>query len=234
MKTIITYLIALILFASCDQKEHPIIHVSVLADKTDTLISHPELETIKHFFNEKENPYSKFSFKYLTIGNTDYFKGYCLEVEASSMFENTLQRKSTIQKFYKAIDTLLVTESKKQFDFQHSSILTPLIEELNRLSKDTTGKRIVLLYSDLSEASLIYNVYANQNKNSFYEIETVSKKIKGHFEIQDLTDIDLYVLYYPKTTAENKLFRNLCKIYEEIFKEFGLSIHIGIDKQLTP
>jgi len=230
---IISTIIILCLQSSCTTKNDHTTYLTVLADRTDINIQIPEIDAIKKVFDLKINPNQKAEFRFQNIGNTDFNTTYHLGLPSYSVLSNSLQRLSNIRKFYTTIDTLVQKQNRREYNYQSSSIFTPLNKHLKLLSKVTADKKVLLLYSDLTEYSDIFNCYSTSNQQLLFKNnELVYRRFREKRSVSDLHDVELYIIYYPKTNAENRLFQSLCTLYQEIFKDTGLKIHIGLDTSL--
>ena len=221
-------------FSSCNTESKHEVSITVLADRTDSKIPNPELSTIRDMIELEKYPNSKVNFTYLTVGNTDFNQAYSSHLGSSSILDNSLQRKAEVSKFFSFIDTLLHRENSQKYDFKRSSILIPLVEQLGELAQEKSTEKILLLYSDISEASDILNVYTKRDKKLlFTQTKELTDILKNEIEIPPLAGVKLYIIYYPRTVEENRMFGKLCHLYEELFMNSGLEVHIGLDKNLT-
>ncbi len=229
-----TFLILMLLFGSCSSNDSQLIALSVLADRTEPkYIPVPTIEAVWSLCGLNDNSTTGLNFSFQNIGNTDYNTRYVAQLEPYSILGNSLQRQADVKKLQKKIDTLITQQNLKEYDFQNSNIFLPLVKELEVLSSTPATKKVLLLYSDLSEYSDVFNVYeSSERKLLLREHEKVVMQFRSFLNTPDLSGIDLYIIYYPKTPAQNRLFQNLCKVYKEVFNGTGLTIYIGIDKQL--
>ena len=149
---------------------------------------------------------------------------------AVSVLENTHQRASDTKRFYKRLDSLIRYENSQQYVYRNSSVLFPLLEQLQKLKKSTTTNNIILLYSDLAEFSDIYDSYAKRKillKNPLQ----VAEELKSKIHIPTVIQTQLYLIYEPKTKEQNRLFRSWVLIYKELFAKKGIEIKVGLEKQ---
>lgn len=225
----------LILLASCELSEPKVTALTLLVDRTDTIIPKPSMEHIRPMLALDKNPNSRTILNFQNIGNVDYSPIYHLDLTSSSFLENTLQRKSEVSRFYTSVDTLIQKQNTKSYHFQSSSIVVPLCKQLQFLSQSSASSKIIILYSDLGEFSDIYNVYDN---GSYQKLLRDPKKTADHFRsklnIPKCHGIRLYINYYPKTTAQNRLFQSMVTLYRELFKDSGLEIFVGISQKIEP
>jgi len=235
MRTTIAYFLIALLVWSCQNDPAQSITVSVLSDKTDSIIPRPELSHIKPFFDDVRFTNGKRQFLYSSITNTNVNMAYESELIAGSMLDNNLQRQSEVKKFYAQIDILLKREASKSKIYHNSSILIPLVSHLENISRIPTSSKVVLLYSDILEASDLLNVYTYAGQQLLLNSpEKVVDKFKSAITISDLSDVELYIIYYPKDLKDNRLFEQMRKVYMELFKDSGLVIHIGLANTINP
>ncbi len=235
MRITILYFILVVLCWSCKSKEPTSIIVSVLADKTDSLIPSPQVAHIKPFFEDDGTVDGKRIFRFQTITNTNVNTAYKAELKARSVLGNSLQRKADVFGFYRQIDTLLNQKNDFEKQYHNSSIIIPLLEQLKRVNESNANRKILLLYSDIFEASDVFNIYSLKDKRQLlYNRETVIADFRSQFDVPQLDGVELYIIYYPRTMNENRLFDAMSLLYRELFKNSGLKIHIGIDNPLTP
>ncbi|WP_452225599.1 hypothetical protein [Lacinutrix chionoecetis] len=224
---------SLLLFISCEISSPKSVAISVLADRTEDIIPSPSIKDIQSLMDLKAEPNSGVTITFQNIGNVDYSTSYKLELEASSILGNTIERGGAIELFYSRLDSLIIRENKQKYAFQSSNILYPLMMEFNTLSKTTHSEKEVLLYSDLNEFSDVFNVYDYESLIRLQNHPSeVAMLLKSQLDIPDLKGITLYIIYYPKTSEANRLFRNMVQVYRELFKDSGLTIEIGLVKQL--
>lgn len=218
---------------SCSNSPKESITLSVLADKTDSLIPKPRLSHITSFLQDVKYEQGIRNFYFQSITDANVNTSFYATIPEADPFGNSLQRSANIQKFYKQIDTLIATINEEQITYTSSSILKPLLMQLERVHKTNTSHKVVLLYSDLLEASDVFNVYRKHNQQLLITFpEKVSEIVQSQLDIPNLEDVHLYIIYYPTDRLNNRLFEKMILVYKELFKNSGLKIHIGIDNQI--
>lgn len=226
-----TIIITLLFFlASCQDTKTSTTAITILADRTDMDIPKPNYNVIQTLFDLEDNPNNGVVLKFQNIGNTDFNPVQSIEIKEGSLLDNSFQRKFDVTEFYKAIGDLIKKENSKNYSFQKSSILFPLIENLKVL-QEYKGSKILVLYSDLAEFSQVCNSYRLGKLNTVNP-QTVAKEINAKIEIPNLKNTTLYILYYPNTETQNTHFKFMLSVYKELFKASGLEIKIGIDNQI--
>jgi hypothetical protein len=234
MKNNILLLITLVLgIWSCSKTPTASITIAVMADKTDPLIPKPNILHIKSFLKDVKYDEGMRVFRFQTITDSNVNESFGAKLPAKDPFGNSLQYKANIRKFYQRIDTLFATNNKEQHTFKSSSILKPLLAQLDKLQASNTTKKVLLLYSDILEASDVFNVYNERNQQPLLtKPKEVVQHLKSQGKIPQLEGVELYIIYYPTNRMNNRLFEKMTLVYKELFKDSGLKIHIGIDNTI--
>lgn len=235
MRNTIKYLMVALLCVSCNQTPPQSITVSVLADKTDSIIPQPEMEHISHFMDSPVYESGRREFWYSSITNTSVNAQFKAELFASSLMENNLKRNMKTQKFYEGIASHLEHENDISKTYHNSSIIGPLVAHLNKLKQSSSTDKVVLLYSDILEASDLLNVYKTSGYlELLHHPDKVVERFGQNVVIGDLTGVELYIIYYPRNLKDNRLFEQMLLVYRNLFEGSGLSIHVGIYNPLNP
>jgi hypothetical protein len=105
--------------------------------------------------------------------------------------------------------------------------------QLIKVSKAKTSEKVVLLYSDILEASDVFNIYRKANQELLItHPEKVAELLKSEVTVPALDQVTLHIIYYPTNRLNNRLFEKMVLVYKELFKNSGLTIHIGIDNKI--
>ncbi|WP_298508155.1 hypothetical protein [uncultured Kordia sp.] len=230
MKKILIYLYIGFSLVSCKQGAEKSTYISVLADKTSDNMSVPTIQDIYQVLENGKEVTTAVTFSYQIISNTDINKRHTLSLPPYSMFENTLKRKTEVNRFFNAIDTLFHRQQAIQYEYNRSNIFVPLVQQLETLQQSDATEKVVLLYSDLVEYSSLFNGYKNSHTQN---INAIVDLFRSQVLSNSYDGITLYINYYPNTPLENQHFSDFCKIYKAVFKDTGLKIRIGMDKQIS-
>ncbi|WP_301401799.1 hypothetical protein [Polaribacter huanghezhanensis] len=204
-----------------------------MADKTDSLIPSPKSRHINSFFKDLRFSSGKKVFRYLTITDASINEAYQIELPASERLENSLKRKMLKDTFYKQIESLLSVQSEKTRIYDNSSIIKPLITQLQKIQEIGSTRKVLLLYSDILEASDALNVYQEKSQSRLLtNPKDVAKELSSKLVVPKLNDVELYIIYYPNNVHNNRLFEKMTEVYQELFKNSGLKITIGIDNSI--
>lgn len=233
MKNSISLITLVLCIWSCTNSPKESITLSILADKTDSLIPKPKFSHITSFLQDVKYERGIRDFYYQSITDANVNTSFYATIPKADPFGNSLQRKARVGKFYRHIDTFIATVNKEQITYTSSSILKPLLVQLERVQKQTTSQKVVLLYSDLLEASDVFNIYRNRNQQLLITSpEKVVEILQLQLDVPKLENVHLYIIYYPTDRLNNRLFEKMTHVYKAFFKSSGLKIHIGIDNQI--
>ena len=223
-----------LLLISCEISSPKTTAITLLADRTDPVITKPSLNDIHPFLDLKANPNTGVEITLQNIGHVDYNPLYRKHLKGSTLLENALQRQTDIKRFYTALDTMITQANTRIYNYQSSSIIVPLVRQLDILSRSKNTNKIVILYSDLAEFSDFFNIYDYSSHLKLQEQPlTVARLFKSKLSIPKLHTVHLHIIYYPKTTPQNRTFHSMLQVYREVFKESGLNIHVGLDQLLN-
>lgn len=234
MKTTIKYLMAALLLWGCHQAPTRSITVSVLADKTDSIIPKPNIAHIRQFMDIPVYNDGEREFWYGNITHTSINTEFRAELTASSLMENSLKRKMEVENFFGSIASHLEHENGIVKTYHNSSVIKPLVTNLHKIKQSSSSNKTVLLYSDILEASDLLNVYQTKGYlELLHDPDKVVERFRKHVNIGDLSGVDLYIVYYPKDMKDNRLFEQMLTVYRKLFENSGLTIQIGITNPLT-
>ena len=117
-------------------------------------------------------------------------------------------------------------------------VLILLIISFYSCKKESNLSKIGIAISTITVEHTLINPTGKTIKTRFKtpkgfdRIQPKENSFQQYLQNPNYKGIDLYIIHYPKTTHENRVFQSMCKVYKETFKDTGLMIHIGIDKQL--
>jgi len=220
----------LLLLDACEITTPKTTAIAILADRTDTTIPKPSIDDILPLLSLESAPGAGAHIVFQNIGDVDYTPVHPLDLASAGLFDNTLQRKSNITRFVASVDTLLSQQNNKEHDYQRSSILFSVTDHLEKLKESSAQSKHLILYSDLSEFSDLYDSYANRDIIA-NNPEKVVEILQQQLVIDDLNGIALYIKYHPLTPSDNRMFKAWVGIYQSLFKDSGLQVHVGINHQ---
>ncbi len=217
----------LVLFCACDIDDTHTVTISILADRTDTIIPEPRIEDITSLIDIDAQPNTGAEIRFQNIGDVDFLPVYPLSLKPSGLFDNTLQRKSDVKRFIHSVDTLITHHNNKEYYYKRSSILFSLLDHLTTIKESNADEKYVILYSDITEFSDLFDSYRSQNL-LLEDPAEIARDLKDKIDIPDLSEVTLYIQYHPSTAFENRMFKAWCSVYQTLFEDSGLEIQIGM------
>jgi hypothetical protein len=202
--------------------------VSVLVDKTDTMQSLPDPLKMDGLYDFTSDIWNGAYFSYAPITDVDFNQRQSVVLSSDNLWSgNELKRKREIEKYLKAMDSILEQSGEIKAGRLHSSIYRTVINELARMQTEQVDKRTLLIYSDLQENSDLYNIYTSQGID---KLLSRPEQVKAIFEkaipIPDLKGIKIYILFEPKTQEDNRVFNSMSSIYKNILAAHGATVFI--------
>lgn len=215
---------------SCEVIENKNVAITIMADRTDKHISKPVPDQISQLIGIDSNTDIGVSITYLNIGHVDFNPEININVEQGSIFDNDIQRRGNVRQFKREFDSLIAFQNQKDYSYNNSSILVPLIHQLAELKNKKATRKVVILYSDLQEFSDVYDVYHPKNLNLLLnDPKLVASEIKNNLNLsEDYSSITLVIEFYPKTVHQNRTFTAMLEVYRSVFEDTGLKIQVGI------
>ncbi len=200
-------------------------HVTVLIDRSDSTMAELTLDDLRTFF-EAERYFTSYHLRIRRLAEsaTDtvreaYLEGWSklrrgMEVESS--------RKKERDKFLDEAEPLLAFPGTAHST--HSSIISPLVEELQALAKNE-GARDMILVSDLAENSAKWSVYGRDGHALEPNLDVLSQELSEIYGIDgNYTGITLYILHRPQGFNQVQRFDRLVLLYRKLFEPLGLIV----------
>ena len=202
--------------------------VSVLWDKTDTLLSNPDVSKIVGLYDLTTNRWNGGYFSYASITDVDFNQRLSTQLIPDNLWSgNELKRKKQVQLFFQTVDSILHQSETIKAGRLHSSIYRSVINEMVRLQSEPSNSHLLLLYSDLQENSDLFNIY---DKSSLHQLMSKPELIKAMFEkampIPDLKGITIYILFQPKSQEDNRIFNSMSGLYRDLLVKHGAIVLI--------
>lgn len=242
MKNTIFYLFILALgvgmFFGCNDSEAsglfkgpPSKAVTLLYDNTNTMLAKPTAQEITRLFAfSNEDIYNGYSLRIRRLSTVNLTEVSDQVVLAEPMLTaEQLKRVALIKHFRKGIIQSIDSLTKeKEKDEGSSVIYRTIAQELNHLAQGKTSLKIALIYSDLTENSSDANFYS---KSIITELKTKPQKVIDRLQqtepLRDLKDVKVYIVFRPKTYAEEARFNVIVSMYKMMLEAKGAQVIIG-------
>jgi len=221
-----TVLFALfVYYPSLNNGEEAVIGIDI----TDSLRSRPLANEIISKLGIERNKWASATIRINTISGFDYNTVHTIDLPSRLMIlSNPTYRDSVIAKFERNFATELDEISNTDIGRPQSNIYSPLVRELNRLAKSKAKKRMYILYGDCRHNMQDFSIYRVKDLELLIKHpEIIRDFFKKMEKPNDLTGIDVYFIFEPKSSKENTAFFLMANLFKSIFTEAGAKVHIA-------
>lgn len=222
-----------ILVISCSMQEAKVTEVTILYDITDSQTAEINADEILTLFSLEEK-WNGAIFRFARLTDVSYNQRATVKLEAKNEWlSNELERNKDITDFKKRVSNIIENRKANPMGKNNSSLYLPMAIELNRLSKDSASRKILVVYSDLMENTPEINFYRKEDFNS---LRSNPEKIKQTFEKQmalyPLTGIEAYLMYQPKNTQDDQSFQTVSGFYKGLLESKGVQVTLSANLTL--
>jgi len=202
--------------------------ITVMRDITDVQISQPKIEDISGLLNLNNSKWDGANFRFVDITDVSY--NHISETKIlpeNQWMGNELDRDKKVKQFYTGISQILTVADTEKVGKANSAIYKLIASELNRLSQSTSQKRILLIYSDLTENTDEFSLY---KKNNIDLIKTNPESVQKQFEAQaplkNLKGINVYLVYQPTNQEADEQYKLIAGFYQKFLESKGATVEI--------
>ncbi|MBX7204118.1 MAG: hypothetical protein K1X81_01725 [Bacteroidia bacterium] len=196
----------------------------IIVDRTDSLRVHPTAGSVMRLTGLKENRWTGVRIYVSYISNVDMTvdREICLPRE-NPVLGNPQKRDAQAQ--HMLIDLALAMKLGDTIT-DHSIVYRTMARGLNRLSKSTSPKKLMLVYSDLMKHSSL-NFYDTATRNL---LDTHPAQVATIFEqslpLEKLNDIEIRFIYSPASYKANASYMQVAKFFEYLFESKGAHVEL--------
>jgi hypothetical protein len=224
----------LLTLVACSTKNPPSLALTVMADYTDEHIQSPDLDMIQPLFAPVAKQNGACAFRFSSITHSSLNPSFEAILKPKDRFGNSLEYVTKKREFFKQIGSFMSLKSDTLRSYPNSNILSPVLRELILLKDKPQDKKIMLLFSDLHEASHLINIYRGKDRHELMtKPDRIVKKLSNQLNIpDDLKGVQLYIVYYPKDIHEDYAFKQMVHVWTQLFDKSQLEIHLGMAKPI--
>ena len=201
--------------------------VTVLEDVTEPdFKTHPHPDAVIDNYGFDENLFTSARFRYSSISSLNHNAEFEFYLEGeSNLLSNELERREAIKDFETSVEKVLFSQNRNGYH-KYSSIWKPIVREIEKLQA-YSGKRLLLVYSDLQENSKWFSIH---KRKDLHRLIKQRGEVKEQFlaEAQAIKPSDsllkVIVVYQPKTMIDDERFTRLADLYRSIFTELDIPI----------
>jgi len=154
-------------------------------------------------------------------------QSFVLEKGATGWMANENERRNQRRHLFQRFEDSLAMLNANSKELQRSDIFRVVVKELNVLAVKT-GKRQLIISSDLKEHNGMFSVYAVTQLQILYDNpREVVRTFESSVNLaNDLSGISIHIVYLP-TLQDEELFSRLVAVYKSILEPRGATITVG-------
>lgn len=204
--------------------------ITIAVDRTGShSVSMPGRETIRQAAEVKNELWSGYLVRLITLSDVDLNKVYEVKIEPEFRFTaNEYSRKKKMESFRQELDTAIDKLLSEPLGRPSSSLYIPIIKELEVLSVSKAKNRRLVVFSDLLEESSLMKL---DEKKTLALLKQKSDSIAAILEkeapVPSLNGIEIYMIYEPVNSTDSDQHRIISNFYKKIFEQKGAKVFIG-------
>lgn len=231
MKIFLSVFLAVIaiVMVSCMTNDTSITEVLVIKDITDRQLSQPNPDDIFKQFGLDDDQWNGAEFRFVDITDVSYNKAYEASIKPENVWlGNEFDRKKKVKNFKAEITQILSDSANEAIGKDNSSIYLPLARELNKLSQNSSHRKIVMIFSDLMENTAELSFY---QENTLKQLEENPDTIRNFYETQlplkNLNGIIIYLIYQPQDIRADQEYKIVSGFYKKLLETKGATVEIA-------
>lgn len=202
--------------------------ISVMRDLTEAQIAAPDASEIMALY--PGNTWDERIWRYQSISDVSLNPAtvFALAASGSRLLANSFERDKEAAAFEAKISTFLDTVSSDTVGRNNSSVYIPVAIELNRLAESDADTRILVLYTDLMENTADISFYRPKTLATLKTApEEIRKKFDATVELVDLSSVRVYIVFQPRSPAEDETFRLVSTFYKTLLESKGATVTVA-------
>ena len=203
--------------------------ISIVRDITDPHQAQPSAKEILGLYDLEINKWNGAIFHFSNLSDVSYNPSSEVKLQAKNKWlSNELERADEIQEFQNKVNTVLSDSLHDTIGKKYSSIYFPVANELMRLQKSISQRKILLVFSDLMQNDFEISLYG---KKEFELLESHPDSLKVKFEkelpLPSLAGITIFLMYQPTNAEEDWRYRIISEFYKNLFTKKGAEVTIS-------
>lgn len=202
-----------------------------LIDITENTVNIPDPLSITENYKMEENIFNGAIYRLKKLSSIDYSQAHELRLnQTKPLLENESDRITEVNAFFSNITGTIELVQNTKTGTNHSSILQPVMNELELLKATTADQKILYVYSDLREnpASKEINLY---DKTALEKLQVkpslITEQIENYIEIpKDLKGIEIHFIYKTDLFENAQVFESMAMILKVLLEEQGAIVFI--------
>jgi len=222
-------LMAVCLWWGCElQQSHHTTNMSIVFDRTDSIRSYPTTQILLSPFDLMHDKFQGIHLVFTTISDKDLNGRTVIDLKPQNeLTSNIVERDADIKRF-----TIQVQRALDSFrdasTCGHSIVFRTIAREANSLAALKADNKYLVVYSDLYEANDSVNFYhQNIQQQIRQHPDRIAAQLERSLPLQRTAGVALWLLYEPKSFADNNAFMQVATMYKHLFEAHGAQVHIA-------
>lgn len=227
--TLLLPLAAMMLSCSVPQQNKH--HMAILIDRTEenqnleSLIESPGLLELMEIDTKQIG--NSLGYGRLYFGEINSFsinKLRRVELPPMEGDQTPVQRKKDVEKFTLSLEKEMMRLYSSPRGQENTSLYLPILETAQELAKDAEAQKTIIIISDMMENAGGVSFYKTnpEEKNWVKLRQTLSAKADPSV----LSEFRIIILYAPRNTEDDRLFRLASRFWQAWFEELGATVEI--------
>jgi hypothetical protein len=215
-----------LLLAACNNRsiEYDTVAVAMI-DQTDRRNVEPTAKSLLAPFKLQEDAWQGLEIKLVAITDKDINRTVTVSLPRQDRLTgNTTIRRAKVAHFIEQMRQALISFHNVH-SMPRSVIFRAIAKRATELKHEQAKHTLLLVYSDLMEHSNV----SFYNQRSFALLETNPLSVERQLvdrPFTDLSGVNVWLLYAPKTYEENNLYMAAAHFYEHIYTAHHALVHI--------
>ena len=199
--------------------KHTSTELCVLIDITDSSSASLDTTEIPMYISHSISAWSETKLSFSSLSNFQNNKKQTLYIEpAFPLFANPNKRKKQIEKQLRKVDET-ITGIKRSSGRETSILFVPIIRAAEALSKGTSKRKALIVYTDAKENTDYFSVYtAKDSVLVFTHPKEIKERIERQINVETLEGVTLIFVYDAPTPEDEKVFLHVTAIWKEILE----------------
>jgi hypothetical protein len=202
---------------------------SLMIDKSDSFIVHPDKMTIQEALHLHDDKWQSVTVRISTISDVDYNMVTELRLPAHDiLFSNPIARDQEMGLFDKQVCNTIDSANKEHTGLPKTSVYIPIVQECNRLAAMHADKKYLFYYGDLFENTNKWSIYRKGDRALLVSDE---KRVEQLFKAQarpvNLDGLEVYFIFKPASTTENEYYASAAQLFKSLLEAAGAKVHTG-------
>ena len=203
--------------------------ISILRDITETHLAQPLPEEIMSLFDLNIHKWNGGIFRFANISDVSYTNTkYAAVTSANEWLSNQYDREKEIKVFRDKVEEIIADAKNDSIGKPHSSVYIPIADELNRLNKSHSQRRVLLIYSDLMENETTLSFYNGRVLELLKSNPDSAIKVFNKLSsLGNLSGIEVHIIYQPTNTETDRIFQIVSEFYRKYLESKGAKVEIS-------